>query len=300
MFFVAASCQLAGKTQSNGKSETCRHAGETTMSQPFFDVAQDVAGRITLAPHVLLGLDFDGTLARFADNPLAATLSTHMERVLLALAEHDHVSLAIISGRDRADLQAHVGIPNIFYAGNHGLEISGPGVLFIEPTAAAFTSALQALAEELARKLQGIEGVIVEFKGLTLSVHYRQVTADAVEEVRRRVHAVLAGAIHPFMLAQGEKVYEIRPRVYWNKGSAFQWIRQHLDKPNLLPIYVGDSTTDEDAFTALPDGITIKVRPEVETAARYTLAGPVEVRKFLEWMDDLLRQNSLQPVVCGN
>jgi trehalose-6-phosphatase len=59
-----------------------------------------------------------------------------------------------------------------------------------------------------------------------------------------------------------------------------------------LTIYVGDSTTDEDAFTALPDGITIKVRGEAETAARYCVEGPAEVRKFLEWLDDLLKQKN--------
>jgi trehalose-phosphatase len=267
------------------------------MSQPFFDVAHEVSSRIALAPHVLLGLDFDGTLARFVDNPLAASVSPHIERVLLALSNRDNVTLAILSGRDRADLQSHVGVPNIFYAGNHGLEISGPGVLFIEPTSAACTGALQALTEELTTKLAGIDGVLVEYKGLTISVHYRQVADEAVEEVRRRVHAVLAAAIHPFILAQGEKVYEIRPRVYWNKGSAFAWIRQHLDKPQLLPIYVGDSTTGEEAFAAVADGITIQVRSDGETAARYTLESSVEVRKFLEWLEDLLRHDDLRTAV---
>jgi trehalose-phosphatase len=149
----------------------------------------------------------------------------------------------------------------------------------------------------LAKKLQGIKGVLVEFKGLTLSVHYRQVAAEAVEEVRRRVHAVLAGSVHPFILAQGTQVYEIRPRVYWHKGAAFDWIRHQVNKPDLLPIYVGDSTTDEDAFAAIPDGITIQMEPEGKTAALYTLEGPVEVRKFLEWVEDLLRSRSLRTAV---
>jgi trehalose 6-phosphate phosphatase len=213
-----------------------------------------------------------------------------MQRVLRGLSERPAVSLAIFSGRDRADLQAHVGIANIFYVGNHGLEISGPGVVFIEPAAVARVDALKALARELTGKLQGIPGAVVEYKGLTISVHHRQVAPQAWEEVRRLVHAALAGSIHPFMVTHGEKVYEIRPRVYWNKGSAVDWIRKHLARPQLLTIYVGDSTSDEDAFTAIPDGITIKVRPGGDTAARYSLEGPAEVRKFLEWVDDLVRQ----------
>ena len=195
--------------------------------------------------------------------------------------------MAIVSGRDRTDLQARVGIPGVVYAGNHGLDISGPGFVYVEPTAASHSEALRELAQTLAARLESIAGVIVEYKGLTISVHYRQVAESAYEEVRRIVHATLAGMSHPFVLGAGEKVHEIRPRVYWNKGTAVTWIRAQLGSPEPLPIYVGDDTTDEDAFAALrDDGITIKVGQAAETAARYTVADPAEVQKFLEWLED--------------
>jgi trehalose-phosphatase len=260
------------------------------MTRPLFDAGQELANRIQLAPHLLLCLDYDGTLTHFVDDPLGASLSPQMNRALRALADNKRVSLAIFSGRDRADLQSRVGIPHIFYVGNHGLEISGSGLVFIEPTAVERSETLGALAAALKAKLQAIPGVVVEYKGVTLSVHYRQAAPEASERIRRLVHATLAGAIHPFILTQGEKVYEIRPRVYWNKGSAVAWIRKHLDQPEVLPIYVGDSVTDEDAFTAIADGITVRVRPRADTAARYSLEDPTEVRKLLEWIDDLLRQ----------
>jgi trehalose-phosphatase len=104
------------------------------------------------------------------------------------------------------------------------------------------------------------------------------------------VHAVLSQTSHPFVLAAGEKVFDIRPRVYWHKGSAVEWIAAKLGKPGTLPIYVGDDVTDEDAFAALTQGITVKVGEAGQTAARYQLDGPPEVRKFLEWIDELMRQ----------
>jgi trehalose-phosphatase len=259
------------------------------MCQPFFDTTHDVGERIQQASHLLLCLDYDGTLSRFAVNPVGATLSTQMDRVLRVLAQEESVSLAIISGRDRLDLQSRVAIPGIFYAGNHGLEISGPGRVFIEPTAATYSESLQQLATDLGNRLQTIEGALVEFKGLTIAVHFRQVASERLEDVRHQVHGALANAAHPFVLSTGEKVYEIRPRVYWNKGTAVKWIREQLAKPETLCIYVGDDVTDEDAFAALPNDITIKVGDAPESAAHYRLSGPTEVRKFLEWVEELIK-----------
>jgi trehalose-phosphatase len=230
-------------------------------------------------------LDFDGTLTPYVEDPATASLSPHMQRVLRSLAAQPRISLALISGRSRADVQARVNLPDLIYAGNHGLEISGPGCLFVEPTAAACCEALQALAADLARQVQPIPGAWVEDKGLTLSVHYRRVTAADVPEVRRLVDATLASGNHPFHLTPGNLVYEIRPRVAWNKGTAVGWIKEQLGKPDALVIYLGDDRTDEDAFAVLGEDITVKVGDGSATAARYQLAGPAEVRRFLEWLE---------------
>ena len=70
------------------------------------------------------------------------------------------------------------------------------------------------------------------------------------------------------------------------------WILEQLSqqgKPDTLTIYVGDDPTDEDAFAALPQGITVKARGAGDTAAHFSLEGPAEVRKFLEWVQELVR-----------
>jgi trehalose-phosphatase len=269
------------------------------MTRPLFDDIEQISWRVAQAAHVILFLDFDGTLASIVEEPALAGLSPHMERVLRALAENPNVSVAVISGRDRADLQSRMPIPGLIYAGNHGLEINGHGFLFVEPTAAQCTQAMKDIAAEIARRVHPIEGALVEDKGLTLSVHYRMVAEDKVDEVRRAVHSVLAASNHPFQLTTGDKVYDIRPRVYWNKGTAVEWIRQQLDKPGALAIYVGDDASDEDAFAVLPDGITIKVGGSGETAAQYSLEDTAEVRKFLEWLETQLRQHANTPLVTA-
>lgn len=265
------------------------------MTRWLFDVLGSVGEQIARSGHLILYLDYDGTLATIVDEPDQAFLSPPVQRLLLSLATHEKVSIAVISGRDRADLQAHVGIPELIYVGNHGLEISGPGYLFIEPTAAAHSGALHELAADLTRKLQPMAGVVVEDKGLTLSVHFRRAAAEDVEAIRGIVHTTLASADYPFVLNMGHKVFEIRPRVHWNKGTAVGWIKDKLSRPDTLAIYAGDDVTDEDAFGALPDGITIKVGEmkvgeAVETAARYHVEDPGEVHRFLEWLDGVLRQ----------
>jgi trehalose-phosphatase len=180
----------------------------------------------------------------------------------------------------------------LIYVGNHGLEISGPEFVYIEPAAVDTGPALRQLTTQLAQRLQSVPGAIVEDKGLTASVHFREVAPDDCETVRRQVHAALATASHPFVLTTGDKVYEMRPRTYWNKVAAMDWIKEKLYKQDALVIYLSDDVTDEEVFTTLADHITIKVGDPTNTAARYHLAGPDEVQRFLKWVVTRIYQDS--------
>jgi trehalose 6-phosphate phosphatase len=172
------------------------------------------------------------------------------------------------------------------YAGNHGLEISGPGLFFVEPTAASRSEALHQFAADLAVRIQGVPGAFIEDRGLTLSVHYGQVEPARIDDVRRIVHGVLAATDHPFRLTSGVNRFEVRPRVDWNKGTAVLWIRAQMGVPAPAAIYLGDGVTDEEVFTALEEGITVKVGSPDGTAARYFVDSPTAVLAFLEWLID--------------
>src|SRR5262249_38224143 len=129
------------------------------MSRWLFDAMPELTEQVIAAGHILLCLDFDGTLAPIADRPDAVTLPMGTRRAVEALAGQAKFTIAIISGRSRAEMQDRIRVPNIYYAGNHGLEISGPGALFVEPTSAACREAVHDLATTLNDKLQEFKGV---------------------------------------------------------------------------------------------------------------------------------------------
>jgi trehalose 6-phosphate phosphatase len=269
------------------------------VTTPVLSVLSELSDRIADSSHVLLGMDFDGTLAPFMTNREDVVLSPEARRALLALSLCRKATVAIISGRELGDLQERVRIPNVIYCGNHGLEISGRGMSFTEPAATSYQAELQALGVDLAGKLKQIPGAALEDKGLTLTVHYRGVPADAHEDVGRIVQAVLTTADYPFVLTLGDKVFEIRPRADWNKGSALQWIKERLGKADPLVIYIGDDTTDEDVFVEMPDAVTVKVAESPDTAARYHIENPTEVRRFLHWLTEQLSSRDEDAISNG-
>jgi trehalose-phosphatase len=262
------------------------------MNNLFFPAMQEVAQRIERSPHLLLALDYDGTLTPIVDDPGRALLSAPMRELIQAMARRHDVDVALVSGRSLRDLQELVGIADIIYAGNHGMEIRGPAFSFIEPTAKAVARALHELGLELAKKLGHIHGVFVEDKGLTLSIHHRRVAPVDAEEVWHTVLRAVEPMSDCFHVTHGAKVYEVRPLVRWNKGAAVAWIREKLGIADALVTYIGDDATDEDAFAVLgDDAVTIKVGDSAATtAAHYLLPSPAEVRGFLHWVHVLLQE----------
>jgi len=254
------------------------------MCRRLFDSLEEIHERIVQAPHLLLCLDFDGTLAAIARDPTTVFLSGRMRLTLESLSRCLNTSVAIISGRARADLQSRVDIPGLIYAGNHGLEISGPGLIFVEPGATARRAALEKLIPPLERGLEDIAGAHVEDKGLTLTIHYRQAAAANWERIRQVTEATLADSSHLFHITAGDRVYEVRPHGAGTKGTAVGWIKERLEKPTALVIYLGDDATDEDAFRILGEDITVKVGCSPQTAAHYQIDGPADVQQFLEWL----------------
>jgi trehalose-phosphatase len=245
----------------------------------------EVAQRLRGAKHILLLLDYDGTLTPIAERPELADLSAGTRRLLETLAGKRSLALAIISGRALGDLKQKVGVGDIIYAGNHGLEIEGRGVNFVSPEAEEARPLLRQLHGELTRALGAIKGVLVEDKGLTLSVHYRQVAAEESAEVGSIFERVTGDAarLGKIGITSGKKVYEVRPAVAWDKGNV---VKMLIGKESgTLPMYLGDDLTDEDGFQAIGNyegGMSVFVGEEDHaTSARYFLKSPDEVAEFL-------------------
>jgi trehalose 6-phosphate phosphatase len=266
------------------------------MTQALFDRLPEIAAKVEAASNLLVFLDFDGTLAPVVNDPGMALMPLQTQRALTSLAAIEKVSLAIISGRALQDLKTRVGMPNLIYAGNHGLEISGPGIYFIQPDAAKRVQALSELARELQARLEHIPGVQVENKVLSASVHYRRAPAAKLREIHQAINAVVSSSGGLFQMSPGLQVYEIRPRVSWHKGKAVTWIKEAWAKRDALAMYVGDDVTDEDAFLALPDGITVSVGSASHTSARYYLEDQGSLQQFLAWLIGLSPQPEPVPI----
>jgi trehalose 6-phosphate phosphatase len=207
-----------------------------------------------------------------------------VRQALGAISQQDHTVVAIVSGRALDLIRARVGLPGLIYAGNHGLEIEGRGLSFLEPAAAAARDQLQTLTRRLEFVLRPVPGVLVEYKVLTTSVHYRKVAGKDLARVEQMVREAIAPAAGVFRLDAGKMLWEILPRTDWNKGAAVRWILDHIGAEDPLSIYFGDDRTDEDAFHALPEGLTFKVGCEGATDAKYRVPGPAAVEEFLEWL----------------
>lgn len=254
-----------------------------------------IASEVRLARRILLLCDYDGTLAPIVERPELAVMPERNRSLLRQLARRPDVTVGIISGRALSDLITRVGIEGLVYAGNHGLEIRGPGLRFVNPVADELRPLLSVLHHVLSRTLGTLKGVFVEHKGLSLSVHYRlaEVGKERIEQaVKVAVGSTPAG--HRTLLTEGKKVIEIRPAVGWDKGRAVKLLMKRYGKggrrSGLLPLYFGDDRTDEDAFkviAAYGPGVTIRVGDAGSTsAARYFVRSPDEVSTFLQSLLD--------------
>lgn len=251
------------------------------------ELAERLAGR-----RAMLFLDYDGTLTPIVHRPEDAVLDDATRRVLGRLA--GRAPVAVVSGRGRQDVEERVGLDGLWYAGSHGFDIVGPGAEVTYEAAEHLIPVVEEVTARLTAELATVEGAQVEPKRFTVAVHYRRAAPADVPRMEAVVDRLVAG--HPELRkAGGKKVWEIRPALDWDKGRAVEWILRvmveetGLAAESILPIYVGDDETDEDAFRAVaahqPPGIGILVTPTpVPTAATYTLRNPDEVRELLEWL----------------
>ncbi len=238
--------------------------------------------------HIFLFLDYDGTLTPIVDYPDKAVIAEEVRNLLKDLSALPTCHIVIISGRALSDVKKMVGLEDIIYAGNHGLEIEGPKIKFESQISPRLQSIIRYIKEKLTDKLSKIKGIFVEDKNITLSVHYRLVTKKGYLSAKKIIEEI----IQPFLVrgkikvSRGKKVIEIKPPVQWNKGRIVEWFlaRQMfiLKEQPIVPIYLGDDITDEDAFKALRNkGLTIFVGNPVRTSAQYHLRDTIEVREFL-------------------
>ncbi|MFN2556323.1 MAG: trehalose-phosphatase [Nitriliruptorales bacterium] len=259
--------------------------GKPTLGElpSALDRRQEIEERFA-GQEAVVFIDYDGTLTPIVENPEDATLPDKTRDLLERLSEP--VRVVIISGRDLDDVRQMVGIDALAYAGSHGFDIvasDGSRHQYGEE----YLPALDEAEEKLRPLLDDIPGARLERKRFAIACHFRQCDDEDVPEVEAAIEEVAEDQSR-LRTTGGKRIIELRPDVDWDKGRALMWFLETLglDRDDVVPLYVGDDVTDEDAFEAIRDrGIAIVVRgedDERQTSAQYSLADTDEVRRFLE------------------
>ncbi|CAI9771537.1 unnamed protein product [Fraxinus pennsylvanica] len=259
-------------------------------------------------------LDYDGTLSPIVDNPDRAFMSADMRSAVKRVAKY--FPTAIISGRSRDKVYELVGLKELYYAGSHGMDIMFPAevlasgnrsnctkstdrqgkeVNLFQP-ASEFLPMINEVFRSLVEVTKNINGAKVENHKFCLSVHYRNVDENSWPVVAQFVYDILKDYSR-LRITHGRKVLEVRPVIDWDKGKAVEFLLESLGfscNQDVLPIYIGDDRTDEDAFKVLQSGnrgygILVSAVPK-ETNAFFSLRDPSEVKEFLESLVSMKQQ----------
>jgi len=236
-------------------------------------------------------LDYDGTLTPIVDRPEDALISESMREAVRGLA--GRCPVCVVSGRDRPVVQSLMGVDDLVVAGSHGFDIWSPEGGAIEHQAAAGSEELlERVTSRLRDELDPIEGALIEPKKASVAVHYRLVSEEERPAVEAVVERLLADYAEELKVTPGKMVYELQPKLDWDKGKAVLYLLDalELERDDVVPFYIGDDITDEHAFEALSGrGIGVFVGraddPEVggrTTAAHFVLDSTEEVERFLD------------------
>ncbi|GAB4826264.1 hypothetical protein Ancab_009129 [Ancistrocladus abbreviatus] len=254
---------------------------------------------------IIVFLDYDGTLSPIVNDPEAAFMSDTMRSAVRQVARY--FPTAIISGRSREKVYEFVQLNDVYYAGSHGMDIMAPPrqqescnanyhtravdkkgneVIIFQP-AQEFLPEILEIFNELEEETMAMEGVSIEDNRFCVSVHFRRAKEEDYGMIEERVTSVLSKHSN-FHLTRGRKVMEIRPSIMWNKGHALEYLLETLgfaDSDDVLPFYIGDDQTDEDAFKVIRNRgqgfpIIVSSKPK-DTKASYSLRDPSEVLSFL-------------------
>lgn len=246
----------------------------------------DIVDRLAESNGLFIGLDFDGTLAPIATDPSVPTITPSCKRALEALKSHPRARVAVISGRQLADLRSRVNIRGIMYAGNHGLELEYRGVTETHPRTAHYRPVIRHIINTIPGRLADIPGWTIEDKGLTATIHFRQTPSRWIPQIRTAIETAVRETGTDLRISSGKQVFEIRPPIEWDKGRLMIRLAGTLPE-GWQTMYVGDDTTDEDAFRAIqPDGVGIHVGTDDRTDALYCLPAQTAVAPFLTWLAD--------------
>jgi trehalose 6-phosphate synthase/phosphatase len=241
----------------------------------------ELAASVQRSPSAVLILDYDGTLVPIASTPDLALVDDDLRALFERLTQREELAIHIVSGRGRGDLESRFGALRVSLHAEHGFWSRPPRAVAWTPLDAASTEWKARVRLVLDDVTKRCAGSFVEEKTVSLAWHYRLADPELSLLRLTEARAALADLVRPgeLELLTGSKVLEVRRRGV-HKGRVVPAIL--ADAPaNSALVAIGDDRTDEDLFAALPpSALTIHVGA-VNTKARYRLADPAAVRRFL-------------------
>lgn len=243
--------------------------------------------RLAQAELVWLFLDYDGTLAEFAETPDEIHIDLDLILLLTRLVDHPRIKTAVVSGRRLAHVQELLPVPGLWLAGSYGLELLAPDGERIDrldlDRLRPQLDEIKPLWESL---LEGRSGFFLEDKSWTLAIHARfaqeEEAAELLETARTRTEPLIAET--DFHLLGGDRFLEVCP-IAADKGRAIEYLLEADPFPGAMPLYIGDDDKDEHAFEAVQrnQGVAIVVSetPRPDSLADCQLLHPSEVRRWL-------------------
>jgi len=243
-----------------------------------FTVWAQIERRLRAAEGWVLFLDFDGTLVPLVNHPNQVRLERAVRKLLRSLARHPHLTVYIISGRRLDNLRKVASVPGVHLLGLHGWE---------EPGATLPIEQQQVLREAkrwLEPRHPRSSGIWLEDKGLAIGVHHRGASPAAGRLAKQLTLQARRRFAPELNVMRGRKLWELLPAAVKGKGEATRELLRDLPS-HTLPICIGDDASDETAFAALRNGMTLHVGGKGRTKAKYWLRNPTEVREFLERLE---------------
>ncbi len=256
-----------------------------------FEDLEEIKKKTEEAGGITSLLDFDGVLSAIAPTGGEAFISDENITLLKECAKLFPV--AIITGRTFDNIKKKIDIKNVLYIASHGLEWEEDGKYHVKPIPKEIIEIINLAKDKIKPLMNRYPGMIFEDKSFMFAVHYRIMDPKLTETFIKEMTSILEPIVqkNKLRLDHNLMTFELRPEIDWDKGDSVLFAESYFNKKtgkSLVPIYIGDGLTDEDAFAVLKkDGISIRVGETKTSTAKWYLRDQKEVDLFLKWLLDL-------------
>jgi trehalose 6-phosphate phosphatase len=272
--FFSAGATVAPRVRMSARNHSNERTDQSKGSIVFVPMSLPILSK---PDSIAFFLDFDGTLVELAERPDAVRLAERTRDAISRLIDATGGAVAVITGREIAELDEMLAPLRLPAAGVHGLTRR---TLAGENHAAPIDEEFLRHAELLLAPLVLSEpGLLLERKSNAVALHYR--ARPDLEVDCGRAMDELASISRGIQIKRGKMVFEAKPALA-DKGTAILDFLKEAPFAGRRPFFAGDDATDEDAFAAVNklDGITVKIGPGA-TIAQYRAEG---TPLFLEWL----------------